>query len=213
MRIEMAENFDKMKQSGKARETCQTFLSLAKDPEVICDLALIKCHHRFYVAPHLKFFQQADSLCRKPGFQPFSVFSRVFLMRQDYRKMIDNFEDIERFADLKPALSRIPPDTPMRAKAEQKIYEFFSTGLEENKKLFRRWCTMSDNGLAFLAAFGEQPMGRLVAQRLLGMPLCANQQKNRFDPTSQQWLYDEGVPVGKSRCDVFVLDISIYFIA
>jgi hypothetical protein len=42
MRIRLAENFDKLKKSGKARETCQTFLSLARLPEIIYDLALVK---------------------------------------------------------------------------------------------------------------------------------------------------------------------------
>jgi hypothetical protein len=42
MRIALAENFDKLKKPGKASKTCQTFLSLAKDPEIICDLPLVK---------------------------------------------------------------------------------------------------------------------------------------------------------------------------
>jgi hypothetical protein len=32
MRIRLAENFDKLKKFGKARETCQTFLSLSPSP-------------------------------------------------------------------------------------------------------------------------------------------------------------------------------------
>jgi hypothetical protein len=105
MRIALAHNFDKLKKPGKARETCQAFLSLAKDPEIICDLALVKCHHRYYIARHLKFLQQADLFCRKSGFQAFSIFARVFLMRQDYNDMSSKYGDIEEFADLKKALS------------------------------------------------------------------------------------------------------------
>jgi hypothetical protein len=48
----MAENLDKLKKNGAARDTAQTLLSLLKEQTIICDLALVKCHHRFYLARH-----------------------------------------------------------------------------------------------------------------------------------------------------------------
>jgi hypothetical protein len=136
MRIALAQNFDKLKKPGKAGETCQTFLSLAKDPEIICDLALVKCHHRYYIARHLKFFQQANLFCRKSGFQAFNIFVRVFLMRQDYNDMSSKYGDIEEFVDLKKALSDLRAGSQEHEMAENTIAEFFSIGLEENVKLF-----------------------------------------------------------------------------
>jgi hypothetical protein len=45
MQITLAQNFDKMAKNGKARETSQMFHSLAKEPEIVCDLALAKSYH------------------------------------------------------------------------------------------------------------------------------------------------------------------------
>jgi hypothetical protein len=87
IRKAMAENFDKLKKNGATRDTCQTLLSFFKEQWIICDLALLKCHHRFYLARHMQYFQRPDPLTRKSGFQSFNVFSRVFLMREDYKTM------------------------------------------------------------------------------------------------------------------------------
>ena len=84
MRVSLAQNYDKQNIPGKVRKTCQTFQLLAKEKAIICDLALVKCHHRFFIARHMKFFQSADALLWKAGFQAFNVFIRSFLMRQDY---------------------------------------------------------------------------------------------------------------------------------
>jgi hypothetical protein len=125
MRIRLAENFDKLKKSGKARETCQTFLSLARLPEIICDLALVKCYHYFYVARHLKFYKDDDLLSRKAGFQAFSIFVRIFLMQQDCERMISDYAAISEFADLTKALAKIPEDSDGRQMVEKKIAELF----------------------------------------------------------------------------------------
>jgi hypothetical protein len=68
MQISMANVFDKLKQNGKASDTCWTFLSLAKEPSIRCNLALLKCHHSFYMARSLQFFQRADPFTWKGGF-------------------------------------------------------------------------------------------------------------------------------------------------
>jgi hypothetical protein len=52
--------------------------------------------------------------------------------------------------------------------------------------MFERW--LSIKNLAFLAAFGESLTGRLVCQRILGYPLCANPCKTIYDPTGQKWI-------------------------
>jgi hypothetical protein len=53
IRKAMAENFDELKKPGATRDTCQTLLSFFKEQRIICDLALLKCHHRFYLARQL----------------------------------------------------------------------------------------------------------------------------------------------------------------
>jgi hypothetical protein len=83
--------------------------------------------------------------------------------------------------------------------AEKKIAEFFSIGLEENVKLFRRWVSMDNIGLAFLGAFSETLTGRLVAQRLFGLPLCANPQKKHYDEVRREWTYHAGRPTGEFK--------------
>jgi hypothetical protein len=199
MRVCLAENYDKQAISGKARETCQTFLSLAKEKAIICDLALVKCHHRFYVARHMKFLQTQDELVRKAGFQAFSIFVRSFLMRQDYKSMISNYGALPEFSDLVRALANIPASDPTRPNAERKISEFFLVGLQEHEKMFDRWVSMEtkkeETGLAFLASYSEAPTGRLVAQRILGRPLCANPRKTYY--VNGEWSYPVGRTYGK----------------
>jgi hypothetical protein len=63
MRTFMARNFDDMKLSGKAQKMAQTFLSLSEIEVLVCDLALLKCYHHFYLPKHLKFYQTADRFC------------------------------------------------------------------------------------------------------------------------------------------------------
>eukprot|EP00978_Attheya_sp_CCMP212_P003340 scaffold6892_cov37-Attheya_sp.AAC.3 len=65
MRRFMAANFDdtkKKKRDSKAKQICQDFLSLSSEPAILCDMALLKSFHRFYLARHLKFFQSGDKL-------------------------------------------------------------------------------------------------------------------------------------------------------
>jgi hypothetical protein len=131
MRVSLAENYDKQRIGGKPRETCQTFLSLAKEKAIICDLALVKCHHRLYVARHMKFLQTQDELLLKAGFQAFSIFVRSFLMRQDYECMISDYGGIPEFSDLTTALREIPVSDPTtRDKAARNISEFFQVGFQ-----------------------------------------------------------------------------------
>jgi hypothetical protein len=68
MHIALAENYNDQKINGKARDTCQTFLSLVREKAIICNLALVKCHHRFYIVRHMKFLQSPDELTQKAGF-------------------------------------------------------------------------------------------------------------------------------------------------
>jgi hypothetical protein len=72
----MVKHFGKLKGSNsKAKEPCQTFLSLVKEPCIICNLALLTCHHRLYMATTtLQFFQHANMLTRKRGFGVLNVF-------------------------------------------------------------------------------------------------------------------------------------------
>jgi hypothetical protein len=185
MRISMAINFDKQKgNNSKAKETCRTFLSLVKEPCIICDLALLKCHHRFYMAPTLKFFQRADPFTRKGGFGAFNVFVRCFLIRQDYKTM-NSFHHQPAFADLKKELQNVPEEEE-RSLQEKKIKRFFSVGLDEHKKMFERWVNIKK--LAFLAAFGEALTARLICQRIVGYPFCSNSSKTIYHAGRGEWI-------------------------
>ena len=54
-RIFMAKNYlSNNKPTDKVKQTIQTFLSLAAEPSIINDLALLKSFHQYYVAPHMK---------------------------------------------------------------------------------------------------------------------------------------------------------------
>jgi hypothetical protein len=199
MRISMAKNFDKLKQNGKARDTCRTFLSLAKEPSILCDLALLKCHHRFYMARTLQFFQRADPFTRKGGFGAFSVFVRCFLIREDYKTM-NEFQSEPAFADLKKELENVPPEE--RSLQEKKIKRFFSVGLDEHEKMFERWVDIEQ--LGFLAAFGEALTARLVCQRILGYPFCANSSKTIYDVGRGEWIFpDETTRTDATGPDLF----------
>jgi hypothetical protein len=180
----MAKNFDKLKgNNSKAKETCRTFLLLVKEPRIICDLALLKCHHRFYMAPTLQFFQRAELFTRKGGFGAFNVFVRCFLIRQDYETM-NNFHNVPAFADLKKELQNVPQDE--RNLQEKKIKQLFSVGLDEHKKMFERWIDIKK--LAFLAAFGEALTGRLVCQRIMGYPFYYDKSKTIYDAGHKKWI-------------------------
>jgi hypothetical protein len=146
MRVSLAQNYDKQKIPGKARETCQTFLSLAKEKAIICDLALVKYHHRFYIARHLQFLQSADALILKAGFQAFNVFIRSFLMRQDYGSMISEYGSLPDFLDLQKALGEFPSSDQLKLKAEQKSRNSFWSGLKNTRKCSidgSRWKTLA----------------------------------------------------------------------
>jgi hypothetical protein len=147
----------------------------------------------------MKFLQTQDELVRKAGFQAFSIFVRSFLMRQDYKSMISNYGALPEFSDLVRALANIPASDPTRPNAERKISEFFLVGLQEHEKMFDRWVIMEtkkeETGLAFLASYSEAPTGRLVAQRILGRPLCANPRKTYY--VNGEWSYPVGRTYGK----------------
>jgi hypothetical protein len=164
MRRFMAKNFDDMKVTGKAKKICQDFISLSAEPVLLCDLALVRCFHRFYLAKHLKFFQDKDLFVRKAGFQAFSIFVRCFLMEEDYKLMSSKWCEMTVFADLQKRLKEVPvKDQPLQVK---KIENFLRTAQAENKKMFKRW--ISGSNLAFLAAFSEVETGKIVSRHLIG---------------------------------------------
>jgi hypothetical protein len=183
MRKVLAQTFDDMTtKKSAARDTAQTFLSLAKEPELVCDLAFMKCHHEYYIVRHMKFFQDADGLCLKAGFQGFAVFARVFVMHQDYKTMQEEYGTLKAFKDLQNELEGLTEE--QRAEQKGKIDDFLRYGLEENKKMFgMNWLGAN----SFLAGFGEFETARLVCQRLLGYPLCANRNKTVWDSKEKAW--------------------------
>ena len=184
MRWEIARNFDDMKPcpDKKAQKICQTFLSLIKEPVLRCDLALLRAYHRFYLARHMVFFQAADPLTKKAGFGSLNVFVRCFLMREDYAKMQSYFgtnppDDMDEFfTDLVATFNNIPVvDRTIQTKKIQKIFEIAE---KEHRKMFdRKWVK---GELNFLSAFAKFETGRLVCQRLLGLPLSRGDDNQQF---------------------------------
>jgi hypothetical protein len=135
VRHQMAKNHDKMRHHGKARNTCQTFLSLVKEPSLLCDACLLATHHRFYLEPHLKFYQNADNLTTKrAGHQGFNVLSRCFLQHEDYKAM-KGFETLEEFGELVSFLNNEVPED-QRDMQRKKHDLFFEIGMQEHQK---RW--------------------------------------------------------------------------
>jgi hypothetical protein len=211
MRRFMATNFDDTKSAktaksdGKATKIAQDFLSLSAEPVLLCDLALLKCFHRFYLARHLKFYQTADGYTKKAGFQAFSVLNQCFLQDLDYNRMKTNWRDIPEFKDLCDRLEAIPTDETrndgrsLHEFQELKIAAFFDTAHAEHKKMFARWLDI--NKLAFLAAFAEPETGNIVCRRLLGLPMF------EFEGDSQREFFS------KNHGRNFHLGQYAYFIA
>jgi hypothetical protein len=196
IRKAMAENFDKLRQTGAARDTCQTLLSFFNEQQIICDLALLKCHHRFYLARHMQYFQLPDHLTRKSGFQAFNVLSRVFLMQEDYKTMRED-QSLPEFEDLRKEIS-ILPDEQQRSKKKKQVDDFLRYGLAENIKMFGLRWTHPDN--VFLACFGEHETSRPVCQRLLDLPFCVNRRKTQFNAILGKWESADGDD-GQYFCD------------
>jgi hypothetical protein len=96
--------------------------------------------------------------------------------------MKEEYETLEAFKDLQKMLETLTEDQVAEQKG--KVEDFLRYGLEENKKMFGiNW--LGDN--SFLAGFGEFETARLVCQRLLGYPLCANRSKTVWDSNEKTW--------------------------
>jgi hypothetical protein len=195
IRKAMAENFDKLKKNGATRDTCQTLLSFFDEQWIICDLALLKCHHRFYLARHMKYFQRPDPLTRKSGFQSFNVLSRVFLMQEDYKTMRED-QSLPEFNDLRMEISLLS-DLQQQSKKKQ-VDDFLRHGLMEHQKMFGMRWLHPDN--VFLACFGEHETSRIVCQRLLGLPFCSNRRKTLYNAILDKWGSADGDD-GQYFCD------------
>lgn len=127
IRKAMCKNWDKLKKNGASRhDTCQTLLSFFDEQMIICDLALLKCHHRFYLARHLQYFQRPDPLSRKSGFQSFNVLTRVFLMQEDYTTMREDQSSLPEFEDLREEISCLP-DVQEQDKKKKQVDDFFAS--------------------------------------------------------------------------------------
>jgi hypothetical protein len=73
---------------------------------------------------------------------------------------------------------RLSSKEEQRAEQKGKVEDFLRYGLAENKKMFgMNWL----GDISFLAGFREFETARLVCQRLLGYPLCANRSKTVWD--------------------------------
>jgi hypothetical protein len=206
VRYQVAKNYDKMKQDGKARNICQTFLSLVEEPALLADVCLLSTHHRYYLEPHLKFYQNADNLTTKrAGHQAFNVLSRCFLQYEDYQSM-KGYETLEEFEELVSFLNNRVPE--VQRDMQRKKYDlFFEIGMQEHQKMARMFW-LHPNELVFLACFSELPTSRLVCQRLRGLPFCANPEKSSLVPVGDSWKWVNPVS-GSSDGDDFFDFVSV----
>jgi hypothetical protein len=159
-----------------------------EEPSLLCDVCLLATHHRFYLEPHLKFYQNADNLTTKrAGHQGFNVLSRCFLQYEDYKAM-KGYETLEEFGELVSFLNNEVPED-QRDMQRKKYDLFFEIGMQEHQKMARMFWLHPDE-LVFLACFSELPTSRLVCQRLLGLPFCANPEKTSLVQVgdSQEWV-------------------------
>jgi hypothetical protein len=170
------------------------------------------------MARHLKFYQEADLLSKKGGYRALNVFVRVFLMRQDldnmknYRQnntgpLDDTFEDLITSQN---ALEEDDDDAVAVAKDTQqrKINHFFKIASEEYEKMFERWVS---GDLSFLAAFSEYETARLVCQRMLGLPFCADKRKQFYDATHKVWrVAANSGPNVAEESNLFLFDSTVH---
>lgn len=205
IRIVMAKKFDDRNKKGKAQETCRDFLSRASEPEIICDLALLKSQHQFYVKPQMTWAMKPDYHTRKAAFQSFNMFVRKFLQQEDYDRM-QNWSGIPEFQDLVREVNKLPEAE--RATQVHKINKYLEIAEEEHKNFVLEWAKIEGN--AFLACFAEIETGRLVSQRILGYSYCADKAKTEYDLSRGLWIDSSSNGTSIIRMSGCVVETMLY---
>jgi hypothetical protein len=104
------------------------------------------------------------------------VLSRVFLIQEDY-KTIREDQTLLEFQDLRKEIGLLPATE--QAKKTKQVDDFLRHALQGNKKMFGMRWLHPDN--VFLACFGERETSRIVCQRILNLPFCANPRKTLYN--------------------------------
>eukprot|EP00978_Attheya_sp_CCMP212_P022191 scaffold65887_cov38-Attheya_sp.AAC.2 len=137
--------------------------SIDSEPAILCDMALLKSFHRFYLARHLKFFQSGDKLTHAAGFQQFSIFVRCFLKDEDVKHMKASWIQLPEFSDLVMRLDNIP----LQLETDGEPMNIFT-------------CWVDGNRLAFFGAFSEFATWQIITQRLLDLPILLSDDCDTF---------------------------------
>ena len=179
----------KTRKDSKVGKCAQDFLSLSKQPSLLSDLHLLAAIHTTFMVPHLKWMQRKDKLLKKAGFSSPNMFSRCFVMMKDIEAMAV-WRDNANFKDFNDSLTKTMHDDPTQHQElvklqKEKADEFMKLASEECKKMMHPWYNISRN--AFLGAFSEQLIGRLVAQKLLGYSYCADPTKTIYNHAMRSW--------------------------
>ena len=145
------------------RDIAGNLKSMLDEPEILADLYLLACFFCGFLFHHFKFFQGVDPNIGKPGFLSFHILPLVYLMTRDLERLSSYQQTGSIDEDMKPfvaAVNQLPSEED-RQRQHWKAERFLKIAKDEMNKMFARWI---DCRLFFLAAFGEAPIGRLIAR-------------------------------------------------
>jgi hypothetical protein len=123
------------KLTSMERDIVGNLKSLLHEPKVLIDLSLTAAFFRGYFFHHFKFLQGVDPHIGKPGFLPFHILVRVFLMLQDLEHLA-NYQDepAEEMNDFVEKVSQLPQEE--QDKQHWKAAQFFKFARDELFKMF-----------------------------------------------------------------------------
>jgi hypothetical protein len=162
------------------RDVAGNLKSLLNEPCVLVNLYLITGFFLGYLFHHFEWLQGVDPNIGKPGFLSFHLVPQVFMMLQDLKRLAEYrtllpmmLQDLKRLAEYQTSLpeemqlfvnaANCLTDDKEREDAHWDAARLFELLMTKLKKMFARWL---DKRLFFLSAFGEHPLGQIIARYL-----------------------------------------------
>lgn len=173
--------------TDEAKKCGNTFLSLSDEPVVVSDVALIADFQDVFMTPYTRWIQEEDKLARKSGFQSFNTLVSCFLMEKDLNAFQGGaYKTHHGFDRFRESLGQITNAADKDFQVS-KYVEFMKIALLEFHKMFALWM---DGPLVYRGVFAELPTARIVAQRMLSMPPCADPSRTwlGFDCWNNKWI-------------------------
>jgi hypothetical protein len=135
--------------------------ALLKTPQVVSDISLIDAYHKCFLCSHFAWLQKGDpELGNKPGFINRHIAVRYFLMHKELSNAYDmeGWKTIDDFRASRDSMEGFNQEA--KTKQTFKCNLFLIIARRALIKHFKVWM----NDLFFLAIYGEDPTGRIVAR-------------------------------------------------